>query len=76
MFFLSLQQLTHRVLLDRRRVEDAYFQYAILKVSSWYPEKFSLCKLPLHHNTQSTILDVTTVYHGLFIDTYASKFTQ
>lgn len=59
-------------MVDWRRVEDTYIQYAILKVCSWYPDKFSPCNSPFHHNMQTTLLDVTTIYHGEFLDAYDS----
>ena len=43
--------LNQRVKVDRRRIEEAFLQYALLRVASWYPEKLSLSCLPLHTKT-------------------------
>ena len=45
----SLSILTQRMRLDRRRLEDAHFQYAILKVASWYNLKLSFMELQMVH---------------------------
>ena len=31
-------------------------------------------KLALHGSTKSTLLDVVSIYHGVFVDQYASKY--
>jgi hypothetical protein len=61
--------------MDRRRAEAAYFQYAILKVVSWYPDMFAMSKLALHSDLQEVLPKVTEVYHGVFMRTYARKYT-
>ena len=64
--------LTEREKLDRRRAEAAYFQYALLRVASWYPHLFKISDLTLHKNLGGALHKVTTVYHEAFMDTYAS----
>ena len=64
--------LADRQRLDRRRVEDAFFQYAMLRAASWYPHSFSLCTLPCHKDTTDTLAKFTAVYHGAFMNKYAS----
>ena len=56
--------------MDRRRVEDAFFQYAALWVASWYPEHFKLPILQFHAMKTMTINNMTTVYHGAFMRKY------
>ena len=58
-------------MLDRRRIEDAFFQFAVLEVVQWYPGEFDTSKLQLHHNATSTIYNVTAIYHGLFMKKWA-----
>ena len=60
--------------MDRRRVEDAFFQYAALRVASWYPEHFKLPILQFHAMTTMTISNMTTVYHGAFMRKYSGTF--
>jgi len=63
--------LHDRQKLDRRRAEAAHFQYAVLRVATWYPETFSLSELPLHNNLEATLSNVTTNFHEAFMETYA-----
>ena len=60
-------------MLDRRRLEDAHFQYAILKVASWYPSSFKLTDLPLHGATRETLLQMSDSYYGAFMKKYSGK---
>lgn len=57
--------------LDRRRLEHAHFQYALLRVFSWY--NFDLPKYPLHEATHETLLQVTGTYYGAFMKKYSGK---
>ena len=66
--------LVERQKLDRRRLEDAHFQYAILKVAGWYPQHLNICELPLHSALQETLSKVVAVYHGAFMDKYTREF--
>lgn len=63
--------LNERQKLDRRRAEDAFFQYAILKAASWYPDYFNIQDLPLHASTMKTVTKFTEKYHGAFMDRYS-----
>ena len=67
------QLLCHQCTIHRR-IEDAFFQYAILRAASWHPDDFCLCDLPLHGNTTATIENMTCVYHGAFMRKYAGRF--
>ena len=69
--FRAFDSLSGRLQLDRRRLEDAHFQYAILRVASWY--NFDLASLPLHGSTQETILCVVNSYHEAFMKKYSCK---
>ena len=59
--------------MDRRRLEEAHFQFAILQTASWYPQHLHVDKLALHGSTKSTLLDVISVYHGVFMAQYAGE---
>lgn len=63
-----------RYQMDRRRLEEAHFQFAILHMASWYPQHMDIDKLALHGSTKSTLLDVVSIYHGVFMDQYASVY--
>ena len=58
-----------RRLLDRRRLEDAHFQYAILRVAAWYNLK--LTDLPLHGATTDTLLRISSIFYKLFMTKYS-----
>lgn len=68
------RRLQDRQRLDRRRIGDAFFQYAVLKVSAWYAPHFPLHQLPLHSSTSETPTKVTEVYHGMFMNTTEVRF--
>lgn len=68
--YRELKVAVQRCRLDRRRIEAAHLQFAVLQVSLWY--QLDLNKLPLHSNTDSTLSDVVREYHGLFMAHYAS----
>ncbi len=57
--------------VDRRRIEQVFFQYALLKVVAWYPDMFSLSTMSLHWKTTETLPQVVSVYHGAFMKKYA-----
>lgn len=63
----AMSIVVERYLMDRRRVEAAHFQFAILQVASWYPHVFDLCKLPLHSAVDDTLNSVVSIYHGTFM---------
>ena len=63
--------LNERVTVDRRRIEEAFFQYALLKVIAWYPQHFSIGDLPLHAKTVHVLPSVVSTYHGAFMERYA-----
>lgn len=64
--------LNERAKVDRRRIE-AFFQYALLRVTSWYPEQLSLSSLPLHNKTTEILPSTVSVYHGAFMKKYAGN---
>ena len=70
----EMSLLNNRIRIDRRRVEDAFFQYALLRTASMYPDMFALAELPLHADTRDTLSKFTTVYHKAFMDRYASMY--
>lgn len=63
--------LTGRLALDRRRLEDAHFQYALLRVASWY--NFDLASLPLHGSTHETIVHFANRYYQAFMKNYSGE---
>ena len=70
---LFTSRLQERQKLDWRRMEDAFFQYAVLTVASWYGQHFSLCQLPMHNLASETVAHVTETYHGLFMSHYSGE---
>ena len=69
----SYSILAQRLLLDRRRLEDAHFQYAVLNIVLWYPSTFKLCDLPLHGGTQETLLQLSESYFEAFMQNYSGE---
>ena len=65
--------MLERYKLDRRQVETAHFQFAILQVASWYPQHLDICKLPLHSGLDDTVSLVLSRYHGAFMARNAGK---
>ena len=53
--------------MDRRRLEAAFLQYALLKVSKWYPTQINIQKLHLHEGLSETLLNITPLFHDAFI---------
>ena len=72
----EISLLNDRIRVDRRRIEDSFFEYAILRAASWYPETFDLDKLPLHSEAKNTLSYFTTIYHGAFMAKYASMYSR
>ena len=52
--------------MDRRRLEEAFLQYALLRVASWYPSHISIDKLHLHDGLSRTLLSSTPLFHKAF----------
>jgi len=69
----ELAALNERQKVDRRRIEDAVFQYALLEVTSWYDCLSDLSNKPMHVLTTATIFDSITVYHGAFMKRYSGN---
>ena len=65
--------LMERYSLDRRRIEDGFYQYAVLRVCSWYPQHFKLEEISLHSDCDESILNIITRYHDIFMEQYSSK---
>ena len=70
----NVRLLHERQKVDRRCIEDSFFQYAALRIASWYPEHFKLSALQLHAMTTTTINNMTVVYHGAFMKRYSGTF--
>ena len=68
--YRELKVAVQRCRLDRKRIEAAHLQFAVLQVSLWY--QLDLNKLALHSDTDSTLSDVVKEYHGIFMAHYAS----
>ena len=54
-------------------MEDAFFQYALLRTAARYPDLFKLSQLPLHSSTLMALSKFTPLYHDAFMAKYASK---
>ena len=56
MYNYLIRRLKARHKLDRRRVEDAFFQFAVLRICSWYPDTFKSNNLVLHCSFDKTVV--------------------
>ena len=68
---LYSNDLESRQCMDRRRLEDAFFQYALLRVAVWYPSQVCIQQLQLHDGLSKTLLEITPLFHKAFIQEYA-----
>lgn len=59
--------------MDRRRLQEAFFQYALLKVASWYPKHVDIEKLYLHDGLSDTLLNVTPHFHKALTENYTGE---
>ena len=57
--------------MDRRRLEDAHFQYAILRVAACYDLKLS--DLPLHGAANDTLLQIGNTFFEAFMKKYSGE---
>jgi hypothetical protein len=69
-------ELKQRQNLDRRHLEDGFFQYALLNVCSWYSEILDLSQLRMHASIKSTLLTVLPKFHKAFSMKYAGMNTS
>lgn len=66
-----------REVLDRRRLEMAHLQYALLQVCGWYPDKLPTSQVAITPgDLDATITTVGEVYYSLFAAKYASKHSE
>lgn len=72
--YREMRAIVERHKLDRRRLEAAHFQFAILQVAMWYPQHIDMEELHLHSALQTSLQTVVAVYHGAFMCKYASEF--
>ena len=70
-----ISNIEERYKLDRRRVEASHMQYAVLQVTSWYPEVFSAKEVLMHSSIDETLISVVSLYHGAFMARNASKLS-
>ena len=67
----AIELLNEREYLDRRSLENAYFQFAILKVASWYDRK--LVDIPLHGYTKRTLIKICNIHYEAFMNRHSGK---
>ena len=65
------RDLESRQRMDRRRLEEAFLQYALLRVASWYPSDIGIEELHMHDGLSQTLLSATPLFHKAFIQKYA-----
>lgn len=57
--------------MDRRHLEEAYLQYAILRVAELYRSHIPLQIPHLHDGLSKTLMKITPLFHNAFIQKYA-----
>ena len=60
--------------MDRRRLEEAFLQYALLKASDWYPKDLCVEDLFLHEKLSQILIAVTPRLLNAFIQNYTGLF--
>ena len=73
LLFMTSTGLDVRQCMDRRRLQEAFFQYALLRVASRYPKHIAVDKLYLHEGLSDTLLNVTALFHKVFTEKYAGQ---
>ena len=51
-----ISDIEERYKLDRRQVEASHMQYAVLQLTSWYPEVFSAKEVLMHSGIDKTLV--------------------
>uniref|UniRef100_A0A1X7V592 Uncharacterized protein n=1 Tax=Amphimedon queenslandica TaxID=400682 RepID=A0A1X7V592_AMPQE len=69
---ISQRQFVPRHWIDRRHLEEDFFQYALLRISSWYPKDIPLSALKLHGEFDDTLLAMAPVFHNAFQKHYSA----
>lgn len=67
---LPFISIAARQLLDRRRLELAFYQYAVLRFVDFYPDILALSELPLH---SETLIKITPILSRSFTAKFLSK---
>ena len=62
--------------MERRRLEEAFLQYALLNVSSWYPSEVVRDDLHLHQGLSESLLRITPLFHDAFIAKHSGNVIQ
>lgn len=58
--------------MDRRRLEMAHLEYAVLRVCSWYPHHFDVSRLSFQPGSVDDTIDaICAGYHIAFSTKYA-----
>ena len=60
--YREMRAVVERHKVDRRRLEAAHFQFAILQVAMWYPQHINMEELHLHSALQTSLQTVVAVY--------------
>ena len=62
-----------RQVMDRRRLEEAFMQYMILKICSWYPQDIPFNEVQLHGHLDKSLNKYAPIFHKAFSKNYAGS---
>lgn len=68
-------ELVSRQHMDRRRLEEAFMQYALLRVCSWYPSVIKIDILFLHEGLTQTLRDMIPLFLRSFSQRNAGLYS-
>lgn len=68
-----LPALTERLKMDRRRLEQAHFRFAVLKVFTWYP---NMSDCVVFKEDAMALAEFTTKYQKKFHEFYSGNFAN
>ena len=74
MVYFHSNDLEARQRMERRRLEEAFLQYALLNVASWYPTQVHREELQLHDGLSESLLHITPLFHDAFITKYSGMY--
>ena len=73
----SSETTFNRQSMDRRRLEMAHLQYAVITVCSWYPQNLQVCQVGITPSkVDDMIAEFTKSYYLCFSAKYASEFRK
>lgn len=65
--------LTKRLKMDKRRLEDAHFCFAMLNIVQWYSDDLDITEIIFSSDMSKTLLQFTPIFQKLFYSKYSGN---